>query len=126
MPESVTLRRLTCIQCPRGCRLSLHFDPAGALTGITDNGCDLGPTWARREVEDPVRVLTSSVRVDGGSGELVSVRSARPLPRRLLAQALDEVRRVRVTAPVAAGQVVLANLAGSGIALTATRAVEPS
>jgi len=35
---------------------------AGKVVSVTGNGCELGPTWARREVEDPVTVLTTSVR----------------------------------------------------------------
>jgi len=96
---------------------------AGKVVSVTGNGCDLGPTWARREVEDPVRVLTTSVRVLGGQEDLVSVRTESAIPRRLLSQALDVAKELRVEAPVDLGRVVAENLAGTGVRLVATRAV---
>ena len=117
------LRSMTCIQCPRGCRLTLGID-AGLVTSLVGNGCDLGPAWAKREVEDPVRTLTTSVRVLRGREDLVSVRTSGPIPRRLLAEALAVAKELRIEAPVALGRVIAENLAGSGVSLVATRAVE--
>lgn len=116
-------RTMTCIQCPRGCALVASLDAAGAVTAVAGNGCELGPVWIRQEVEDPVRTLTTSVRVIRGADELVSVRTPKPIPRRLLAEALAVAKELRVEAPVALGRVVAENLAGSGVPLVATRAV---
>jgi len=116
---------MTCIQCPRGCRLTLGIN-AGVVTSLTGNGCDLGPAWAKREVEDPVRTLTTSVRVLRGKEELVSVRTSGPIPRRLLTEALSVAKELRIEAPVAVGRVIAENLAGSGVSLVATRAVDRS
>ena len=116
-------RILTCIQCPRGCLLTVVLGPQGEAASITGNGCALGPVWARQEVEDPVRTLTTSVRVLRGQEELVSVRTQSPVPRRLLAEALAVAKELRIEAPVALGRVVAENLAGTGVNLVATRAV---
>lgn len=122
MPELPTTKTMTCIQCPRGCRLTVAVE-AGAVTTVEGNGCDLGPTWAKREVEDPVRTLTTSVRVLRGAEELVSVRTQTPIPRRRQADAMAVARELRVEAPVEIGRVVAENLAGTGVNLVATRAV---
>ena len=116
-------QNLTCIQCPKGCRLTLEITD-GRVDTVTGNGCELGPVWARREVEDPVRTLTTIVRVLGGESEVVSVRTATPIPRRLLAEAMNEARQLRITAPLAMGSVVAENVAGTGVALVATRRVD--
>jgi CxxC motif-containing protein len=113
---------MTCIQCPRGCRLAVEI-VAGTVDSVTGNGCDLGPAWAKKEVEDPVRTLTTSVRVLRGDSDLVSVRTSEPVPRRLLFEALSVARELRVEAPVVLGRVVAENLAGTGVSLVATRAV---
>ena len=122
MPEP-TVRHLTCIQCPKGCRLAVTLAADGTVTAVADNGCDLGPVWARQEVEDPVRTLTTSVRVLRGQEDLVSVRTSGPIPRRRLAEALAVAKELRIEAPVALGRVVAENLAGTGVSLVATRAV---
>lgn len=114
---------MTCIQCPRGCALTVTIVD-GKVTAVAGNGCDLGPAWAKKEVEDPVRVLTTSVRVLRGREDLVSVRTAGPIPRRLLAEALSVAKELRIEAPVTLGRVVAENLAGSGVDLVATRAVD--
>lgn len=118
------MRNMTCIQCPRGCRLSVEIDPDGTVASVDGNGCDLGKVWAKREVEDPVRTLTTSIRVLRGVEDLVSVRTSAPIPRRLLAEALAVAKELRVEAPVALGRVVAENLAGTGVTLVSTRAVE--
>jgi CxxC motif-containing protein len=120
MPE--TLHTMTCIQCPRGCRLTVGVE-GGVVGSVLGNGCELGPAWAKKEIEDPVRTLTTSVRVLRGSEELVSVRTDGAIPRRLLAEALAVAKELRIEAPVGLGRVVAENLAGSGVSLIATRAV---
>ena len=97
---------------------------AGGVESVSGNGCHLGPLWARQEVEDPLRTLTTSVRVLRGAEELVSVRTAVPIPRRLVADALAVAKELRIEAPVALGRVVAENLAGTGVNLIATRSVE--
>jgi len=116
-------RTMTCIQCPRGCRLSVEVE-AGVVGQILGNGCELGPAWAKQEVEDPVRTLTTSIRVLRGREDLVSVRTSGAIPRRLLGEALSVAKELRIEAPVALGRVVAENLAGTGVALIATRAVD--
>lgn len=117
------MREMTCIQCPKGCRLAVTQNPDGSVADVGGNGCDLGPIWARQEVEDPVRTLTTSVRVLRGQEDLVSVRTTSAIPRRLLAEALAVAKELRIEAPVAVGRVVAENLAGTGSSLVATRAV---
>ncbi len=121
MPEA--FRTMTCIQCPKGCLLTVNLTPEGKVAAIAGNACELGPDWAKQEVEDPVRTLTTSVRVLRGADDLVSVRTTAAIPRRLLAEALAVAKELRVEAPVALGRTIADNLAGSGISLVATRAV---
>ena len=116
-------KTMTCIQCPRGCRLSVEVE-AGVVGLVRGNGCELGPSWAKQEIEDPVRTLTTSVRVLRGREDLVSVRTDGAIPRRLLAEALSVAKELRIEAPVVLGRIVAENLAGTGVALIATRAVE--
>jgi len=116
-------RTMTCIQCPKGCRLTVEID-ADVVTSVAGNGCELGPVWAKKEVEDPVRTLTTSVRVLRGHSDLVSVRTSGPIPRRLLAEALAIAKELRIEAPVTLGRVVAENLAGTGVSLVATRGVD--
>lgn len=114
---------MICIQCPKGCDLTVALTAEGKVASVTGNGCHLGPIWATQEVEDPVRVLTTSVRVLRGVDDLVSVRTVGAIPRRLMPEALAVAKELRVEAPVDVGRVIAENLAGSGVNLVATRSV---
>jgi len=122
MSDQASIRTMTCIQCPRSCRLTVSL-VGGAVSSVDGNGCQLGPIWAKREVEDPVRTLTTSVRVMGGREELVSVRTRGAIPRRLVAQALAAAKGLNLWAPVESGTIVVPDLAGTGVDLVATRSV---
>ena len=109
-------RDLTCIICPRGCHL--HIDDDLKVTG---NSCPRGETYAKQEVLDPRRTLTSTVRCKGKLLSVCPVKSAQALPKDKVFDAMKEVNEVVLVPPVKLGQVVLEDLAGTGIALLATR-----
>ena len=74
-------RYLTCIVCPVGCRLTVEMEDGNVLK-VSGNECKRGEEYARKECVNPVRTLTTTVRVD--DGRLLSIRSAEPLPKDLI------------------------------------------
>ena len=115
-------QKLVCISCPVGCELEVEVE-AGRVISVTGNRCPRGEAYAREEVTDPKRVLPTSVKVVGGELPLVSVRTDRPIPKRLIPRAMEVIRGLAVPAPVGLGQVLVRDLAGTGANLIATRAV---
>lgn len=109
---------LVCILCPKGCRMQGHN--GRNETVITGYGCQQGLAYALKELEQPLRTLTTTVKISGGAQPLLPVRSAVPLPKALLRQAMRQIKTLSVTAPVALGAVINADLAGTGVALIAT------
>ena len=116
-------RELTCIGCPMGCALTVTLD-GGAVTAVTGNTCPRGDRYAREECVNPTRVLTSTVRAEGGRLPVVPVKTAAPIPKALLFDAMAEIRGVMVKAPVKIGQTILENLCGTGVALVATAGLD--
>ncbi len=115
-------RDLICVTCPVGCNLTAVLD-GDELIEVRGGGCRRGEAFAREEVTDPRRMLATTVRVAGGDGPLVPVRSAEPLPKALLLPAAGLLRRVVLKAPVPLHQVVVPDLLGSGIAIITSRAM---
>lgn len=111
-------RELTCIVCPVGCRVTVEVD--GEEMRITGNGCKRGETYCRQEVTCPVRTVTSLVAVEGGEHPLCPVKTARPVPREKVPEVLAALRALRVSAPIAIGDVLAEDVAGTGVALVAT------
>ena len=108
---------LTCIVCPMGCRLNV--EKVGEEIRVTGNTCKRGETYAIQETTCPMRTLTSLVKVAGGEGPLCPVKTANVIPKALINEALTEVRAACVEAPVKIGDVIIENIAGTGVNLVA-------
>ena len=61
---------LTCISCPLGCPLRVETDENGQVVSVTGNTCKRGEIYGRKEVTAPERVITSTVKVEGGTAPL--------------------------------------------------------
>ena len=94
------MKELVCIVCPRGCRLTVDEDNGYAVTG---NSCPRGAEYGRTELQNPTRVLTTTMRVEGGTKPLVSVKSVGAIPKELLFEAMEQINAAAVTAPVVLG-----------------------
>lgn len=112
------MKNLICIVCPKGCHLQVDEDNGYAVTG---NSCPRGAEYGKTELLHPTRVLTSTVRVDGGLHRRLPVKTTAPIPKELLFQAMEALNGVTLTAPVTVGQVVLYDLLGTGVDVVATR-----
>ena len=64
------------------------------------------------------------VVVIGGELPLVSVKTEKAIPKRLLLEAMAEIAEIEVEAPVEIGQVIKDNLIGTGVKLVATRNIK--
>ncbi|WP_432627517.1 DUF1667 domain-containing protein [Brotaphodocola sp.] len=115
------VRELTCIGCPLGCPLTVHMD--GDEITVTGNTCKRGEEYGKKEVTNPTRIVTSSVRVNDGTIAMVSVKTASDIPKGKIFDCMKEIRETVVTAPVAIGDVVIADCAGTGVPVVATKNV---
>ena len=112
------MKELICIVCPKGCHLKVDEENGYAVTG---NGCPRGAEYGKNELRNPTRMLTSTVCIDGGIYPRLPVKTSRAIPKGMLFQAMDEIAKVRLTAPVRCGQVLIENLLGTGADLVASR-----
>lgn len=114
-------RILTCIGCPLGCTLSAV--PTAEGFDVSGYTCKRGLEYAKKELTHPERTVTSTVRVSGGAANVVSVRTASDVPKDAIWEVMRAINGLTVSAPVEIGDVLLADIAGTGVALTATKAV---
>jgi len=96
----------------------------GKITSIIGNACSKGIKYAEGEFINPLRILPTSVKVIGGEFPLVSVKTEKAIPKRLLLKAMVEIAEIEVNAPVKIGQVIKDNLMGTGVSLVATRNIK--
>lgn len=115
-------RILTCIQCPQGCRLAVEAQD-GYLISLSGNRCAKGETYARQELENPERTLTTTVQALGLALAWIPVKTSRPIPKARLQEAMVEIRRHQINQPVRAGDIVIKHLLGMETDVKATRTV---
>lgn len=114
-------KELTCIGCPMGCQISVDMDGEKILN-IEGYTCEKGVTYAKKEVTNPTRIVTGSVIVTGSDKvHMVSVKTAQDIPKDKIFDCADAISKVTVKAPVKIGDVVIRNVAGTGVDVIATR-----
>ena len=114
------MRELICINCPLGCHLSVDDNDVNNIK-VTGNTCPRGVTYAVSEVTSPKRMVTSSVPVVGSKVKRVSVKTSAPIAKSKIFECLAEIKKIEATAPVAIGDVLLANVCGTDVNIVATR-----
>lgn len=115
-------RELTCIGCPMGCALKVELED-GQILDVTGNTCKRGDVYARKEVTHPTRIVTSSVYVTGGTIPMVSVKTKEDIPKEKIMDIMKALENVKVSAPVKIGDIVLKDVAGTGVDIVATKNV---
>ena len=113
-------RELICIGCPMGCPLTVGLE-GGEILSITGHTCRRGEVYARKEVTNPTRIVTSTVDVEGGKVARVSVKTKEDIPKEKIFQCVKALKGVTVKAPVHIGDVIVANVADTGVDIVATR-----
>ena len=127
------MKEIICITCPKGCHLKVDEE----TFAVTGNSCPRGAVYGANELRNPVRVVTSTVVVKTspdkgrGTGEAgggaaprrLPVKTDRPIPKGKMFEVMDEIARVRVQAPVAVGQVLIRNVAGTDGNVVATKSL---
>ncbi len=116
-------KEITCIICPIGCKILVKMD-GSKLEVLRGDKCKKGIEYARNEALDPRRMLTTSVLVKNGDWPLVSVKSSQPIPKEKLFVVLQEIKKADVNAPVTLGEIVIKNVADTGIDIIATKTVK--
>ena len=113
------MKELTCIVCPRGCRLKIDDD-----MNVTGNTCPRGKEYAINELTHPVRIITSSVRVINRDDLLVSVKTSGAIPKEKIFDVMREINKIGVKAPCEIGQVVAHDILGLGVNIVVTKNIQ--
>ena len=116
-------RELICIGCPMGCPIVVEMED-GKVLSVTGNTCPRGESYARKEVTNPTRIVTTTVRVDGGKVPMINVKTEQDIPKNKIFECIAALRGVTMKAPIHIGDIVLENVAGTGVNIVAAGNVE--
>ncbi len=113
-----------CVRCPRSCLIRILVEE-GSMKSAEGYGCHLGLEYAMEEAANPKRTVCSTVRVVGGRYPRLPVRTSEPVPKSKIREVVDTLRGVAVKAPVRRGEVIVRNVAGTGVDVIAEMDVKP-
>jgi CxxC motif-containing protein len=116
-------REIICINCPIGCRIDLSISDSGEIEA-TGFQCKIGKEYAVQEYRDPRRVLTTTIRTESNSRPVLPVRSKGTIPRDRLKDCVEFLSRLKVKAPLQAGEVVVSDMMGTGVEIICTDDLE--
>ena len=110
---------MTCIICPMGCNMEVttETDENGnrKVVKVIDNGCLRGPQYVEKELLNPTRTLTTTIAVTDGKLPVVPVKTDGEVPKKMLLQCMEVVRRANAKAPVKRGDILIHDILGTGV-----------
>lgn len=111
-------KELTCIRCPMGCSITVTMRD-GEIVSVEGNSCKRGSEYAKKEVSNPTRTVTSTVRTT--DGRVVSVKTKEDIPKDKIKACMEEINKATVETPVIIGEVIIENVAGTNVDVVATK-----
>lgn len=115
---------MVCIVCPVGCHLEVVLDPEAEL-GYTVNGaiCDRGKAYGIKEMTNPTRLITSTVKIKGANLPRIPVRTDKEIPKDKIFECMKIINQVELEAPVKMGQIIVEDILGTGSNIVASRSM---
>ena len=116
-------KEMICIGCPMGCYLTVEYTQK-TVQKIKGNRCKIGLEYAEKESFNPERTLTTTVRIKNGHLPLLSVRTNKPIPKKLIFKAMNLLAKVEIEAPIKIGEKIIENLFNTKASIVATKNIQ--
>jgi CxxC motif-containing protein len=113
-------KKMICIGCPMGCYLTVDY-VGTKISEVSGNRCKVGLEYSEKEVSNPERTLTTTVKVKHGHLPLVSVRTDKPIPKSRIFDAMNLLAKVEVEAPIKIRETIIKNLLNTDVNIVATK-----
>ncbi|XTR38670.1 DUF1667 domain-containing protein [Paraclostridium tenue] len=116
------MRNITCTVCPMGC--SLVVSKVDGEYKVEGNTCKRGAKYGVEEVTNPRRVITTTVKLNGGYLNLLPVKTNDSVPKELMFDIMKLLDNVEVNAPVSVGDVIVKDVLGTGVDFVSAKSME--
>lgn len=113
-------KEIICTVCPRGCHIIVDGDGKNVVS-LDGYGCKRGVTYATAEYSNPVRILTTTVKVADKENELLPVRSNTPVAKDKLFACMEVIKTTQVKLPVKRYDVIIKDICSTGADIVATK-----
>lgn len=113
-------KEIICTVCPRGCAVTVEGS-GNEIKSIEGYSCKRGMEFAKSEFTNPVRILTTLVKIDGVENDLLPVRSDKPIPKIAIFDCMKVIKDAKVKMPIKRYDVVIEDICGTGANIVATK-----
>lgn len=110
-------KEMTCIVCPNGCLMRVEQN--GDKIEVFDAACKRGIEFAKNELTNPTRSITTTVATKFEDFPLLSVKTDGELPKGKIFEAMKKINAITVNKRLKKGDVVIADLFGTDLVATA-------
>lgn len=115
---------MVCIVCPVGCHMQIVEDSTSE-TGYKVSGatCNRGPIYGIKELSNPTRLLTSTVKINGGILPRIPVRTDKEIPKDKIFEVMEIINKIELNAPVKMGDILATNILGLDVNIISSKSV---
>ena len=117
------IKEMICVSCPIGCMMTVELNDKNEVISVKGNTCKRGKQYAIDECTNPVRMLTTTIKVSGGTLPVVPVKTSKPIPKGKMFDCMQVINNEVVDAPVKMGDVLICNVCDTGVDIVATNEV---
>ena len=117
---AVEKKHFVCVVCPIGCEIDVVHD-GSKIISMEGNKCEKSVEFVTQELIEPMRILTTTVRIQGSRWLVIPVRTDKAVPKRLLPCIMKQLKHIKLQAPVNMLEVVVRDVLGTGANIIATR-----
>jgi CxxC motif-containing protein len=113
-------KHFVCVVCPVGCEIDVVHD-GSKIISMEGNKCEKSEEFVTQELIEPMRILTTTVRIEGSRSMVIPVRTDKAVPKRLFPRIMRQLRPIKLQAPVNMLDVVVRDVLHTGANVIATR-----
>lgn len=114
---------MICIVCPVSCHLEITLDDDNNILKVEGNTCPRGDVYARKELTNPTRMLTSTVKISGAMYDRLPVITSGDIPKDSQFAVMKEIAKISVEAPIENKHILIKDVLGLGVDIIASRSM---
>lgn len=118
-------REMICIVCPIGCHLEIMEDSSSESGYIVSGAtCKRGEVYGVKELSNPTRIVTSTVKIKGGSLPRIPVRTDKEIPKDKIFDCMKIINDIELEVPVKVNQIIAENVLGLDVNIVSSRSMD--
>lgn len=116
-------KKLICIVCPKGCQLTVSKNDNDDYE-VSGNFCKRGIMYGINEVINPVRRVTSTVKIENAILPRLPVITDKDVSKDIIFDVMKEINKVSVIAPIRYKDVIIKNILNTDVNIIASRSMD--